>query len=477
MSSSIGSAALFLGLTLALAATEASYAQSYVAVDLGTLGGNASGSDGLNNLGRTVGWAKTPAGAYYGFISAPGGAPLTNLGPPPNGTYSYAQAANTAGQVVGHATVSVGFGEYDHAFLWQDGVMTDLGTLGGDRSRAWAINGAGQIVGWAQDAGGGYHAFVWEAGPPPGMMRLPGIPGGYPDSDARDINEAGVAVGHAWDASFPNSIRRPVVWESGALEPRNLDLPSGATGATAFAINNENEIVGNSWGPGGVTHAVQWAWNGEATVLPPTRSHTYNNAYGINDAGQVVGESFSGGHLAANRHAPRDVEPNVGSSGGPVLWEHGIAFELDDIVAPAPGTSLYTVADINESGQIAATGNASGGFRALRLDPIPNGLGLTGPDPGYADQVSRVAVRGATPGQRTYFVYGLTIGSTPVPACPKVTIPVGNAVLIGSSVADENGHAVFSRRVPPEASGHTVYFGAVELPSCRVANRTVRHIS
>jgi len=54
MSSRIRSAALFLGLALALAATEASYAQSYVAVDLGTLGGNASGSDGLNNLGPKV---------------------------------------------------------------------------------------------------------------------------------------------------------------------------------------------------------------------------------------------------------------------------------------------------------------------------------------------------------------------------------------------------------------------------------------
>jgi len=91
---------------------------------------------------------------------------LTNLGPPPNGTYSDAQSANTAGQVVGYATVSVGFGDDDHAFLWQDGIMTDLGTLGGDRSRAWAINGAGQVVGSAQDAGGGFHAFPLGSGSP-----------------------------------------------------------------------------------------------------------------------------------------------------------------------------------------------------------------------------------------------------------------------------------------------------------------------
>lgn len=36
-------------------------------------------------------------------------------------------------------------------------------------------------------------------------------------------------------------------------------------------------------------------------------------------------------------------------------------------------------------------------------------------------------------------------------------------------------HAVFTRVVPPAASGRTIYSGAVEIPPCRVANRTSRY--
>jgi len=42
------------------------------------------------------------------------------------------------------------------------GVMTDLGTLGGEYSVARGINGRGQVVGWSATADGRHHAFLWE---------------------------------------------------------------------------------------------------------------------------------------------------------------------------------------------------------------------------------------------------------------------------------------------------------------------------
>jgi len=46
-----------------------------------------------------------------------------------------------------------------HAFLWQNGVMTDLGTLDFS-SAASAINDSGQVVGSSRDASGNCRALL-----------------------------------------------------------------------------------------------------------------------------------------------------------------------------------------------------------------------------------------------------------------------------------------------------------------------------
>jgi uncharacterized membrane protein len=50
-----------------------------------------------------------------------------------------------------------------HAFLWENGVMTDLGTLvGGHYSSAFGINPAGEVVGVSQvESGGENHPTLW----------------------------------------------------------------------------------------------------------------------------------------------------------------------------------------------------------------------------------------------------------------------------------------------------------------------------
>ena len=91
------------------------------------------------------------AGAFIAlpmlFAAAPARAVqciVTDLGAL-GGTVSAASGINAAGQVVGYA-FNAGNVNY-RAFLWQSGSLQDLGTLGGTNSMAHGINDAGQVVG------------------------------------------------------------------------------------------------------------------------------------------------------------------------------------------------------------------------------------------------------------------------------------------------------------------------------------------
>ena len=85
---------------------------------------------------------------------------VTDLGTLPGGAYSRALGINSRGQVVGFSHIA---SNTSHAFLWEDGVMTDLNNLVGDvrdlvLETAIAITDAGQIVGVAL-VGDQHHLF------------------------------------------------------------------------------------------------------------------------------------------------------------------------------------------------------------------------------------------------------------------------------------------------------------------------------
>jgi len=77
-------------------------------------------------------------------------------------------AATGSGQVVGVSDAADG---YWHAFLWQNGAMTNLGTLpGGTRSEAYGINDLGQVVGYAWTADVSCRAVLWTPVPEPSSL-------------------------------------------------------------------------------------------------------------------------------------------------------------------------------------------------------------------------------------------------------------------------------------------------------------------
>lgn len=135
----------------------------------------------------------------------------------------------------------------EHAFLWQNGVMTDLGTLGGASSRAYAINDGGQVTGWAESDEGAAHAFLWSAG----AMRDLGTLGGS-FSVGRDLNSCRRVVG--WSETASGAVHA-FSWSAGAM----VDLGTlGGADSRAYGIDGTGRVVGWAQCADGSRHACIW---------------------------------------------------------------------------------------------------------------------------------------------------------------------------------------------------------------------------
>lgn len=161
-------------------------------------------------------------------------------------------------------------------------------------------------------------------------------------SEARAINDLGQIVGYVM---APQSAAQAVVWSDGAMSM----LPSLAAGTAAYGINNAGEIVGQS-GP----RPVRWR-NGLVSDLSPGNLSMFGSARDINDVGVVTG--FMG--------VPNPF-PTVFTLMTAVTWNtQGIQTDLPDETHMAVGSA------INDKGQVAGyVGNyVNGNHNPARTRP------------------------------------------------------------------------------------------------------------
>jgi probable HAF family extracellular repeat protein len=298
--------------------------------DLGTFGSDTY-AYGINDSGQVVGDSYTSDDSDHAFIWQNGVmTDLDTLG----GGYSYANGINSSGQVVGCSLTS----DYSyHAFIWQNGVMTDLGTFGSD-TYAYGINDSGQVAGYSMISNGNYHAFIWQNGV---MTDLGTLGGGYYNgSRAWGINNSGQVAGYSYTSDGSDHF---FIWQNGVM----TDLGTlGGTGSYVGGINDSGQVVGSyitSYGP---YHAFIWQ-NGVMTDLG-TLGGGYSYANGINNSGQVVGDSYTSD---GSYHA--------------FIWQNGTMTDLNTLLPENSGWELQRAGDINNSGQIVGAGVINGQYRAF----------------------------------------------------------------------------------------------------------------
>jgi probable HAF family extracellular repeat protein len=262
--------------------------------DLGTLGGRSSRATALNDAGQVTGNAgismTSTAAHAFRYIGVPGaGGVMQDLGTL-GGATSRGFGINAAGQIVGDSQITGGSVTTFHAFLYTgtpgvDGVMTDLGSLGGTSSAGNAINAAGQIAGSSQITGStDYHAFLYTGTPGAGgTMHDLGTLGGS-SSGGYAINSFGQVVG-ASDTTGNAAAHAFFYTGTPGVDGVMIDLDAWldanypAEGANwtledASGLTDTGLITGSGQyndGPGGLTDGLR-AYILDASILVPERT-------------------------------------------------------------------------------------------------------------------------------------------------------------------------------------------------------------
>ncbi len=257
-------------------------------------------------------------------------------------------------------------------FVWKDGEMNALPTLGGPNGFAAGVNKEGRIVGWAENLVVDpscdptrtqklqFRAVIWGPDDYNNQVQQLLPYQDDPTSAATGINDDGLVVGISGTcdrAVGGFSAAHAVYWENGTAN--DMGNIGGDAWNTPMAINKFGEVAGFgniTLGRAFNAHAFRWTKDDGISDLGVLSQHVpgISQGLGINKRGQIVGMSCAAGFEDCRA----------------VIWENGVIADLNKRVPGYTGHLVFAN-DINDDGEI--TGQAideNGVFVAFRAVPL-----------------------------------------------------------------------------------------------------------
>ena len=375
---------------------QAEHPLRYTVTDLGPVDNPFSQATFVNDPGLVTGLDTAPDGSQHAVLWYEG--LFEDIGTPGlGGPNSGAGGVNEFGQVIGGAETSsvdphnenfcgYGTGLQCLAFLWQNGVMTALPTLGGTNAGWGGINNRGEVAGYAEEdkvdpdcpgtvAVNGlgpqvlyFEPVIW--GPRPGEIRKLRPLHGDSTGVAFWINDDGEAVGMSGSCANtvlpgPSAAPHAVLWErDGSVHDLGnlggtVNTSVLGVGNVAFSINNRGQVAGVSALNGNATfHPFLWTRETGMQDLGVLPGDLVGASLGMNNHGDLVGASISAPGIAGGN--PRAF-----------LRHNGVMSDLNALVPASSPLYLLTAFGINDSGEIAGFGveNSTGDVHAFLATP------------------------------------------------------------------------------------------------------------
>ncbi len=196
-------------------------------------------------------------------------------------------AINASGQVAGDGS----FNGQQHAFLFSNGSLIDLGpNTAGVAGTAYALNASARVGGITIRANPNpqFFAAIFNGD---GTFFDPtaGVPN-VSNSFVQGISDSGIATGYYLQSAGGAFLAHPFRYSGTTLTDLSSQIP--LANAYAFGINNAGTIVGSGFSStASTTVGFTLTAGGVATILP-TLGGSITNALAISPGGVVTGNSF-----------------------------------------------------------------------------------------------------------------------------------------------------------------------------------------